>query len=172
MEQISVSLIGIEDVAALQKIALEIFTETFKDYNSPENLQKYLDEKFSIDKLTEELNNPYSSFYFAQYGEEVVGFLKTNIGNAQTELKDLNAFEVERIYVLPAFHGKKVGQLLMDKAIEIARSKKVKFIWLGVWEQNHRALAFYKKNGFEIYSQHIFQFGSDPQTDVLMRLFL
>jgi ribosomal protein S18 acetylase RimI-like enzyme len=169
MEQISVSLIGIEDVAALQKIALEIFTETFKDYNSPDNLQKYLDEKFSIDKLTEELNNPYSSFYFAQLGEEVIGFLKTNIGNAQTELKDLNAFEIERIYVLQAFHGKQVGQLLMNKAIEEARKTTCSYIWLGVWEENDRAIRFYSKNGFVKFDTHIFKMGDDEQTDWMMK---
>jgi len=169
MEQISVSLIGIEDVAALQKIALEIFTETFKDYNSTDNLQKYLDEKFSIDKLTEELNNPYSSFYFAQLGEEVIGFLKTNIGNAQTELKDLNAFEIERIYVLQAFHGKQVGQLLMNKAIEEARKTTCSYIWLGVWEENDRAIRFYTKNGFVKFDTHIFKMGDDEQTDWMMK---
>ena len=169
MEQISVSLIGIEDVAALQKIALEIFTETFKDYNSPDNLQKYLDEKFSIDKLTEELNNPYSTFYFAQLGEEVIGFLKTNIGNAQTELKDLNAFEIERIYVLQAFHGKQVGQLLMNKAIEEARKTTCSYIWLGVWEENDRAIRFYTKNGFVKFDTHIFKMGDDEQTDWMMK---
>jgi ribosomal protein S18 acetylase RimI-like enzyme len=169
MEQISVSLIGIEDVAVLQKIALEIFTETFKDYNSPDNLQKYLDERFSIDKLTEELNNPYSSFYFAQLGEEVIGFLKTNIGNAQTELKDLNAFEIERIYVLQAFHGKQVGQLLMNKAIEEARKTTCSYIWLGVWEENDRAIRFYTKNGFVKFDTHIFKMGDDEQTDWMMK---
>lgn len=169
MEQVSVNRIGIEDAAALQKIALEIFSETFKDYNSPENLQKYLDEKFSIDKLTKELNNPYSSFYFAQLGEEVIGFLKTNMGNAQTELKDLNAFEVERIYVLPAFHGKKVGQLLMDKAIEQAGKTTCSYIWLGVWEENYRAIRFYTKNGFSKFDTHIFKLGDDEQTDWMMK---
>ena len=115
MEQISIRTIGIDDVVALQKIARETFSEMFADYNSADNLKKYLDEKFTLTKLSEELNHPHSQFYFAQFGEEVVGYLKTNMGEAQTELMDLNAFEIQRIYVLQAYHGKKVGQLLIEK---------------------------------------------------------
>ncbi len=169
MEKMVVRAIAAEDVGHLQLIAKKIFAETFKDYNSPENLNKYLDEKFSIERLTEELNNPYSSFYFAQIGNEVIGFLKTNMGNAQTELKDLNAFEVERIYVLEAYHGKKVAQLLMDKAIEEAGKTTCSYIWLGVWEENYRAIRFYTKNGFSKFDTHIFKLGDDEQTDWMMK---
>lgn len=134
MEKIDVRAIGTEDVEDLQLIAKKIFAETFKDYNSPENLNKYLEEKFSIERLVQELSNPFSSFYFAQIGNDVIGFLKTNTGTAQTELNDLNAFEIERIYVLEAYHGKKVGQLLIDKALEEAQKTTCSYVWLGVWE--------------------------------------
>lgn len=170
MEQIIIRTIGIDDVVALQKIARQTFSETFTDYNSPENLNKYLDEKFSLEKLSSELRNPSSSFYFAQLGEDVVGFLKTNTSNAQTELKDLNAFEIERIYVLEAYHGKQVGQMLFDKALEEARKTTCSYVWLGVWENNHRAIKFYSKNGFEKFDTHIFKLGDEEQLDWMMKL--
>ena len=170
MEQISIRTIGIEDVVALQKIARETFSETFTDYNDQDNLKNYLDEKFTIVKLSEELVNPHSTFYFAQIGNEVVGYLKTNTGEAQTELKDLNAFEIERIYVLQAYHGKKVGQLLIDKALEEAKKTTCTYAWLGVWEENHRAIRFYSKNGFIKFDTHIFKMGDDEQTDWMMKL--
>ncbi len=170
MEQISIRTIGIEDVVALQKIARETFSETFTDYNDQDNLKNYLDEKFTIVKLSEELVNPHSTFYFAQIGNEVVGYLKTNIGEAQTELKDLNAFEIERIYVLQTYHGKKVGQLLIDKALEEAKKTTCTYAWLGVWEENHRAIRFYSKNGFIKFDTHIFKMGDDEQKDWLMKL--
>ena len=170
MEQIYIRGIGIEDVFALQKIARQTFSDVFKDYNSPENLKKYLDEKLSIEKLSEELSNPQAQFYFAQIGEDVVGYLKTNTGEAQTELKDLNAFEIERIYVLQAYHGKKVGQQLMEKAIEEARKTKSSCVWLGVWEENHHAIRFYSKNGFIKFDTHIFKMGDDEQQDWMMKL--
>lgn len=170
MEQVFIRLIGIQDVTALQKIARLTFAQTFKNYNTLENLHKYLDEKLSIEKLGEELSNPHSQFYFAQIGEEIVGYLKTNTGDAQTELKDLNAFEIERIYVLEAYHGKQVGQLLFDKALEEARKTTCNYVWLGVWEENHRAIQFYSKNGFVKFDTHIFKMGSDEQLDWMMKL--
>ena len=170
MEEIQVKKIDINNVEALQQIARQTFSETFTDHNSVENLNKYLDEKFSIEKLSSELSNPLSSFYFAQLGEAVVGFLKTNTGNAQTELKDLNAFEIERIYVLQAYHGKKVGQILFEKALEEARKTTCSYIWLGVWENNHRAINFYSKNGFEKFDTHIFKLGDEEQLDWMMKL--
>ncbi|PZQ78157.1 MAG: GNAT family N-acetyltransferase, partial [Flavobacterium johnsoniae] len=74
------------------------------------------------------------------------------------------------IYVLKEFHGKKVGQLLYEKAIQIAKETKSDYVWLGVWEENHRALAFYKKNGFVEFDKHIFRLGNDEQTDIMMKL--
>ncbi|MFN5376172.1 MAG: GNAT family N-acetyltransferase [Chitinophagaceae bacterium] len=170
MELVDIKAIGIDDVVALQKIAQQTFSDMFTEYNSPENLKKYLDEKLSIEKLSQELSNPHSQFYFAQIGEEVVGYLKTNTGEAQTELKDLNAFEIERIYVLQAYHGKKVGQQLIDKALEEARKTTCTYVWLGVWEENHRAKHFYSKNGFVKFDTHIFRMGDDEQKDWMMKL--
>jgi ribosomal protein S18 acetylase RimI-like enzyme len=170
MEQMSIRTIGIDDVVALQKIARETFSEMFADYNSADNLKKYLDEKFNVIKLSEELNHPHSTFYFAQIGDEVVGYLKTNMGEAQTELMDLNAFEIQRIYVLQAYHGKKVGQLLIEKALEEARKTTCNYVWLGVWEENHRAIRFYSKNGFIKFDTHIFKMGDEEQMDWLMKL--
>ena len=170
MEQLNIRVIGIDDVVTLQKIARETFSEMFADYNSADNLNKYLDEKFTVTKLSEELNHPHSKFYFAQIGEEVVGYLKTNTGEAQTELMDLNAFEIQRIYVLQAYHGKKVGQLLIEKALEEARKTTCNYVWLGVWQENHRAIGFYSKNGFIKFDTHIFKMGDEEQMDWLMKL--
>lgn len=159
----------INDLIPLQEISINTFTETFSSTNTEENMISYLKEGFSLEKLTSELNNIYSTFYFAEQEARVIGYLKLNFGESQTELKDHNALEIERIYVLNEFHGKKVGQLLYDKAIQIARQKQVAYVWLGVWEENHRALKFYQKNGFVEFDQHIFKLGDDEQTDIMMK---
>ncbi len=96
--------------------------------------------------------------------------MKLNFGQSQTELKDDKAIEIERIYVLKEFHGNKVGQILYDKAIEVARQKNADYVWLGVWEENPRAINFYKKNGFVEFDKHIFKLGEDEQTDIMMKL--
>ena len=102
----------------------------------------------------------------------MLGYLKLNMGESQTELKDNDALEIERIYVLKDFHGKKVGQLLFDKAITIAKELQLAYVWLGVWEENKKALQFYTKNGFVEFDQHVFVLGDEAQTDIMMKLAL
>jgi ribosomal protein S18 acetylase RimI-like enzyme len=170
MTKIEVIKITKDEILDLQKIGRQTFYETFSESNTEENMKKYLAEGFSIDKLRDELNNENAEFYFAKLDNEVVGYLKLNLGQSQTELKNDNSLEIERIYVLKEFHGKKVGQILYDKAIEIAKQKRVNYVWLGVWEENPRAINFYKKNGFKEFDKHIFKLGNDEQTDIMMKL--
>ena len=170
MEFIKITRITTNEIDQLQKIGRQTFYETFSTGNTQENMQKYLDERFSIEKLTAELNDKNAIFYFAQLENKIVGYLKINFGDSQTELKDDKSLEIERIYVLKEFQGKKIGQILYDKAIEIAKQKDADYIWLGVWEENPRAIKFYKKNGFVEFDKHIFKLGNDEQTDIMMKL--
>jgi ribosomal protein S18 acetylase RimI-like enzyme len=170
MATIEIRKIALKDILQLQKIGRQTFEETFSESNSEENMKSYLKEGFSEEKLTAELNDDNSEFYFATFNNEVIGYLKINFGESQTELKDSRALEIERIYVSKEFHGKSVGQLLYDKAIQIAKQKKAECVWLGVWEENPRAISFYKKNGFVEFDKHIFKLGDDEQTDIMMKL--
>ena len=94
------------------------------------------------------------------------------MGPSQTELKDETALEIERIYVIQEYQGKKVGQQLYEKAIQVAIEKKAQYVWLGVWEENHKAIQFYNKNGFQVFDKHVFVLGDEKQTDLMMRLFI
>ena len=170
MENIEINQIDIKNIQQLQTIGRQTFTETFAEHNSAENMAKYLEEAYADEKLSAELNDPNSVFYFAELERQVIGYLKLNIGASQTELKDNKALEIERIYVAKEYHGKKVGQLLYDKAIEVAKEKAAEYVWLGVWEENHKAIQFYKKNGFIEFDKHVFVLGDDVQTDIMMRL--
>lgn len=172
MESIKIEKVTIADIEKLQNIGRQTFLETFSLPNTEENMNSYLSSSFAFDKLKNEIENPDSKFFFAVLNDEVIGYLKINSGKAQTELKDNDALEIERIYVSREFLGKKVGQLLYDKALQIAQERKVGYVWLGVWEENHRAFAFYKKNGFVEFDKHIFKLGNDPQTDIMMKLII
>jgi diamine N-acetyltransferase len=172
MENLDIKRVTRNDIDQLQKIGRQTFSETFSSVNTEENMTKYLDEYFSVEKLTVEFKNKSSEFYFATIGKNVIGYLKLNFGQAQTELQDEKALEIERIYVIKEFHGKDVGQLLYDKALQIARQKIVEYIWLGVWEENRRAINFYTKNGFVEFDKHIFKLGNEVQTDKMMKLSL
>ena len=170
MNSIAIKKIGLEQLVPLQEIGRKTFYDTFFESDSEESMKAYLDTSFSTEKLTAELENRNSEFYFATQNEIVIGYLKVNFGSAQTELQDANAVEIERIYVLQDYHGKQVGQLLFEKAMAIAKNNHCNYIWLGVWEENHRALQFYTKNGFVAFDKHIFVFGDEEQTDIMMKL--
>ncbi|WP_418514151.1 N-acetyltransferase family protein [Corallibacter sp.] len=168
--EIAIRKITVNDLNELQSIGKLTFAETFSSGNSEENMKVYLENGFSTEKLTTELSDPNAEFYFAELDGETIGYLKVNVGQSQTEIKDHNALEIERIYVLKEFHGKKVGQILYNKAIAIAKEKNVDYVWLGVWEENPRAIRFYEKNGFKAFDKHVFKLGNDKQTDIMMRL--
>jgi len=169
MPHLTIQQIDSSAILALQSISRKIFLEAFADTTSEANMKDYLDSSFSYDKLMAELEQPNSQFYFALSEGNVVGYLKLNTGDAQTEQELEEALEIERIYVLAAFHGQKVGQALLNKAFDVARALQFKTIWLGVWENNQRALRFYTKAGFEVFNSHIFRLGNDEQTDLMMK---
>ena len=167
---VSIRKISINDLDQLQKVSRKTFHDTFAAVNTPENMAKYLEEELSAAKLSMELSNTDSEFYFAEDNSEVIGYLKLNFGQAQTELKDRRALEIERIYVLASHQGKHIGQLLYQHAINVAKEINADYVWLGVWEENQKAINFYRKNGFFEFDKHIFYLGDDAQTDIMMKL--
>jgi ribosomal protein S18 acetylase RimI-like enzyme len=169
MERIQIYRATINDLYPLQQLASSTFYESFASMNTAADMKKYMDESFSVEKMSDQLNDPFSEWYIAKMDQQPVGYLKLNFGSSQTELKDIHAVEIERIYVLKAFHGKKIGQQLFDTALTIAQNKNAPYLWLGVWEHNQSALAFYTKNGLVPFDKHLFMLGEDKQTDVLMK---
>jgi ribosomal protein S18 acetylase RimI-like enzyme len=169
MGNIEVRRVSLNDIEALAQIGRQTFEKTNSDTSSVNNIVKYMEEGFSVDKLTEEVRNIASQFYFATLNEQVIGYLKLNTGNSQTAALDDEALEIERIYVLAAYHGHKVGQLLYNKAMQIAEERKSPFVWLCVWEKNPRAIRFYEKNGFVAFDKKNFKLGEEEQTDIMMK---
>lgn len=169
MADVSLHLVSESDLVILQKIAQETFLEAFGAVNSPENIDLYLKEKLSLEQLKREFDNPESSFYLAQIAHTSIGYLKLNTGKAQNE--DLpNALEIERIYLYAAYQGQNIGKILLDKAIALAQEKNFQCVWLGVWEENLKAIHFYKKHGFKTFDKHAFMLGKEKQMDLMMKL--
>lgn len=158
-----------QQIAELREFSERTFLETFAKDNSEEDMKRYLEMNITEEKLNGEMNNPDSEFYFAKSENRTIGYLKLNFANAQTEIRHAGGVEIERIYVLREFHGKKVGQILLNKAVELARDRYADHIWLGVWEKNARAISFYQKNGFISFDTHIFKLGDDEQTDLMLK---
>ncbi|MCM3691028.1 GNAT family N-acetyltransferase [Neobacillus niacini] len=158
----------IEDLNTLQEISYETFNETFKDQNSPESMNDYLERAFNVKQLEKELSNISSQFFFVYFNNEVAGYLKVNTQDAQSENMGEDSLEIERIYIRGKFQKLGLGKYLINKAIEIAVEEKKSKIWLGVWEKNENAIAFYKKKGFVQAGTHSFYMGDEEQIDFIM----
>ncbi|MEO6523694.1 MAG: GNAT family N-acetyltransferase [Mucilaginibacter sp.] len=169
-KNISTRKVNITEANALLKLSRQTFFDAFAAVNNPDDIAAYATQAFTIEKVTSELENPHSHFYFALLDDEIIGYLKLNSGNAQTEFRDNNALEVERIYILKKYQGNKFGEQLLNFAIALAQQAHCKYIWLGVWDKNQSAIRFYQSHGFNIFGSHYFMLGSDKQTDILMKL--
>lgn len=168
MQAYEIKKVTIADIQDLQQISGETFSEIFGSQNSTENMEKFLNKAYAEEKLRSEIENKNSNFYFLIVNNQVAGYLKVNEGDAQTEQVADNALEVERIYLKQNFQHQGLGLILIKLAEELARKKNKANMWLGVWEKNYQAQAFYKKDGFKRVSQHTFVVGDDPQTDFIL----
>jgi diamine N-acetyltransferase len=164
----SIKKCTLEELFILQKISYETFNETFKDQNSPENMKAYLERAFNLKQLEKELSNNSSQIFFVYFNNEVAGYLKVNTSDAQSEEMGDESLEIERIYIKNKFQKHGLGKFLLNKAIEIAVEHNKKEIWLGVWEKNENAIAFYKKMGFVQTGVHAFYMGDEEQMDFIM----
>ncbi|CAH1210943.1 Spermidine/spermine N(1)-acetyltransferase [Paenibacillus allorhizoplanae] len=158
----------LKDLDLLQEISVETFTDTFKDQNSPENMNAYLKKAFNLQQLEKELSNLSTEFYFIYANEEIAGYLKVNTHDAQTEIMGNDSLEIERIYIRKNHHKQGLGKYLVNIAIERAVELKKQKIWLGVWEENESAITFYKKMDFVQTGAHSFYMGDEEQIDIIM----
>ncbi|MCM3368217.1 GNAT family N-acetyltransferase [Bacillus safensis] len=157
-----------QHVKELQKIGTDTFIETFLDQNKVEHIEAYVKTAFHLNQLLKELQHPSSQFYFVQVNGEVAGYLKINMDDAQSEEMGSEALEIERIYIKQSFQKQGLGRYLIDQAIEIAKNHHKQDVWLGVWEHNKAAIAFYQKLGFVQTGVHAFLMGDEEQMDFIM----
>lgn len=160
------TVIAIEKIATIQvkdlrQLAIDSFTETFAHDNTPEQLEHYYQTAYSEETLAAELAHPESEHFFVKVDGQLAGFLKVNWGAAQTEQELEDSFEVQRIYILQAFQGHGLGKKLFEYALQLAQERGFAWAWLGVWEKNFKAQAFYAKYGFEKFAEHAFPVTED-----------
>ena len=160
------------DVNILLALSRKTFHESFNHLNTPENMDFYMNQAFNMEKLFSELLNPFSEFYFAIHDNAKVGYLKVNKCPAQSDIRDDQSLEIERIYIDNDYQGAGLGSQLLQSAVNRAKELDLEYVWLGVWEKNTDAIRFYQRHGFEIFGSHPFVFGDEVQTDFLMKCIL
>ena len=161
---------NVQDAILIADLSRLTFFESFQAYNTPGNMDKFMSEQFNREKLIGEFYDPRNTFLLACQGEDVIGYTKLRESDEESDRPAPGAIEIVRIYAVREAIGKGIGSLLMQEAISVAKKKKSSVIWLGVWEHNTRAIAFYEKWGFKRYGQHVFMLGDDPQIDFLFSM--
>ena len=158
----------LEDAGLLSELGAHTFTETFAADNSPEDLAAYLATSFNIAQQTDELEDPGSTFLIAEVDGRAAGYAMLREGEPEKGVEGANPIELVRLYVSRDWLGRGIGEQLMRACIDEARQAGHETIWLGVWERNARAQAFYRKWNFRPVGEHMFPLGSDLQRDILM----
>jgi diamine N-acetyltransferase len=158
-----------DDAALVADISQQTFYDTFAADNTEADMQKFLKEQFTKGRLMLEVGAPENMFLLAYCGEEVAGYLKLREGKKLAALNGMATMEIARLYVMKNYIGHGIGKLLMQAALDIAKEKEKDVVWLGVWEKNQRAIAFYTAWGFQKFSECDFLLGDDLQRDWLMK---
>jgi diamine N-acetyltransferase len=166
---IELEVVGPDDAGRLAELKAETFVETFAEGNDPDHVQAHVTREFTAEAVRRSLEHDDSTTWWLIDDGLPVGFLKVNRGHAQTESGLSDGLEVEQVYVRAAHHGRAHGSRLIEHAVDTARAEGYRFIWLGVWEHNRKAIAVYEHLGFVPIGDHTFLFGNDEQRDVLMR---
>jgi diamine N-acetyltransferase len=169
MSDIIIRYATAEDAGMIADISRQTFYETFGFRNTKENMDRFMREQFSREILMDEVIDPANIFIVAMDSDAVVGYAKLKTESTTEGIKGRLALEISRIYVLNSHLGTGIGPDLMRKSIFTAKDMKCDVLWLGVWEKNPRAIAFYTKWGFEKFGEHFFKLGDDMQTDWMMK---
>lgn len=171
MNTVSIREATLADAKPLTDLSYTTFWDAFAHHpkNAPDDLAHYMRQAFSIEQISFELAEPNATFLIAEINDKPAGYAKLIAGSIEDGVTADRPIELSRLYSHQEYLGKGVGQNLMDACFEYARAHDHDVMWLGVWEFNPRAQRFYEKNGFQQVGRHVFQLGSDPQTDILMQ---
>lgn len=166
--QLTIRRTTIDDAEALRTFATALFRATFGPQNSEADMEHYVSTAFSPDAVRRELADQDARYWLIEDAGSLVGYSATRVGDAPAFVQASRPMEIVRLYADPAWHGRGIGAQLMARCLDDAMELAVDRIWLGVWEHNARAIAFYKKWGFTAVGDHTFRLGNDRQRDLVM----
>ncbi len=139
---------GDSDARLISVLAATTFYEAYFEQDTPHDLAAYIGESFDLDVIKTQLSDRDSTFLIVFLDQKAVGYAKLIAGSRDPSIASKRTIELKRIYILERVWRKGVGEKLLERCVEIARQLGNDSIWLGVWERNERAWAFYKKQGF------------------------
>ena len=157
------------DAPWLAALAERTFRETYTAHNTPDDMERYVAGHFGPDLQADELRDPATTTLVAEEGGQPAGYVQLGRGPVPVSVSGPDPMEVVRFYVDRPWHGRGVAQRLMEAAVDAARAAGARTLWLGVWERNGRAIAFYRKCGFRDAGHQVFVLGRDRQRDLVLQ---
>ncbi len=168
---VKITIAAEEDYNVVAEIGRETFYETWRPVNTEEDMQLYLAESFNPEKIKKDIaDTSVNTFLIAYYNDKVIGYAKLRNDRMYDEFKGSPALEMERIYVLADYQRHKVGKALMDESLRLAKEGNYEWFWLGVNDENYKAVNFYKQYGFTVFGTKSFKLGNAIDSDLLMKL--
>ncbi len=156
------------DAAALAQLAERTFRATFAHENRPEDMDAHCRDSYAACIQAAEIRDPARVTLVCEEGPRLIGYGQLRWSNAPACVAGARPAEIQRLYVDAPWHGRGVAQRLMASLLDAASKGGADVAWLGVWERNPRAVAFYEKSGFSVVGDHVFVVGSDPQRDLVL----
>ena len=153
---VSITKICKKDAETLRELAVTTFRESHGHSAAAEDIDEYINAKFTLDNIDGELSDASNIFHFVYVNGELAGYSKIIYNTAYENLTQPNSTKLERLYVLEKFHDLKIGKQLMDFNINLAKQNAQSGLWLYVWTENHRAVRFYKNYGFQQIAETFF----------------
>lgn len=158
----------VADATRLATFGARLFMETFGAFNTPEDMEDYLSSNYSPEKQKAEISDSDMRTLIAEIDDQLAGYSQIHRKEAPGFELGEHPLELKRFYVDQPWQGTGFAQKLMEATMTVAKEIRGSAIWLSVWEENHRAIAFYKKSGFIDIGKKDFWVGSDRQTDLVM----
>jgi len=168
IKNISFRLATQQDATPLCELAKQTFYEAFGSFNTDEDMNLYSSHTFSSYQFEKQISEKQSWFLLVYDTDSLIGYARLR-RNSHEPFRNKQALEIERFYICASHTGRHIGSLLMQECLNHATLHNTEIVWLGVWEHNLRALAFYTKWGFSQFGSHPFLLGKDVQTDLLMK---
>ena len=165
---ISIRYVNTDEAPLIADMSRKTFYDTFASYNTEADMDKFMNVQFSREMLINEVGRAGNYFLLASYNNKPAGYAKLKEGETWPAFQGKSAIEITRIYAIGQMIGKGVGAALMQACIDHAIKAGKQIIWLGVWEKNEKAIAFYQRWGFEKFGVHDFLLGDDLQHDWLL----
>ena len=162
----------LNDLFTLKGLSVINYVDTYGQDKTPKSMAKYIDKRFSVEKLSRELINENSLFYFMYIDDMLCGYVKLNKYKAQKDIKAPKSLEIDGVYILKDYQGKGLGKEFLNQIIKIAKNDSKEFIWIGICEKNIKAISFYKRNGFKEIGKHSFKVGEELQSKFIMHKYI